>query len=99
MLASLGGTCTLCVQEGDLGEEGGVVTQRAKERIALLATVVVLGGGCMAYAATNYPEGKCGDPVEKDDSLLVEGMWFLGDADEPRDADGMGQWSCNNEKE
>ena len=75
-----------------------MVTRRAKWLIALLAAMVVLGGG-VAYAANSYPEGKCGDPVDKDDSLLVEGAWFLGDADEPRDADGRGQWSCINEKE
>jgi hypothetical protein len=65
-----------------------------------LAAMVVLGSG-VAYAANKYPEGKCGDPVDKDDSALVElvdGLSFLGDADEPRDADGMGEWSCINEK-
>jgi hypothetical protein len=70
--------------------------------ITLLAAMVMLGSG-VAYAANRYPEGKCGDPVDKDDSLLVEGAdgWLgkWGDADEPRDADGYGQWSCNNEKE
>ncbi len=75
-----------------------MVTQRAKRLLALLAAMVVLGSG-VAYAANKYPEGKCGDPVDKDDSLLVEGVWFIGDADEPRDADGKGEWSCINEKE
>jgi hypothetical protein len=70
--------------------------------LALLAAMVVLGSG-VAYAANRYPEGKCGDPVERDDSLLAEGAdgWlgpWIGDADEPRDADGYGQWSCINEK-
>jgi hypothetical protein len=70
--------------------------------LALLAAMVVLGSG-VAYAANRYPEGKCGDPVDKDDSLLAEGAdgllgSWIGDADEPRDADGYGQWSCINEK-
>jgi hypothetical protein len=70
--------------------------------LVLLAAMVVLGSG-VAYAANRYPEGTCGHPVDKDDSLLAEGAdgllgpW-IGDADEPRDADGMGQWSCINEK-
>ena len=61
--------------------------------------VVLLHGSGVAYAANRYPEGKCGRPVDKDDSLIAEGAdgllgpW-IGDADEPRDADGMGQWSC-----
>ena len=76
---------------------------RAPRVLAVVAAVVVLGSG-VAYAADRYPEGKCGDPVDKDDSLLAEaadewlGKW-MGDADESRDADGYGQWSCNNEKE
>jgi hypothetical protein len=73
-----------------------------KRLLALLAAMVVLGSG-VAYAANRYPQGKCADPVDKDDSPLAEGAdgllgpW-IGDADEPRDADGCGQWSCNNEK-
>jgi hypothetical protein len=70
--------------------------------IALLVAMVLLEGG-VVYAANTYPEAKCGDPVDKDDSLLAEqadwwlGKW-VGDADEPRDFDGVGQWSCINEK-
>jgi hypothetical protein len=79
------------------------VRNNMKRLLALLAAMVVLGSG-VAYAANRYPEGKCGDPVDRDDSLLAEGTdgWlgkWIGDADEPRDADGYGQWSCNNEKE
>jgi hypothetical protein len=74
-----------------------------KRLLALLAATVVLASG-VAYATNRYQEGKCGDPVDKDDSLLTEGAngWrgkWIGDADEPLDADGYGQWSCNNEKE
>jgi hypothetical protein len=73
-----------------------------KRLLALLAATVVLASG-VAYAADRYPKGKCGDPVDRDDSLLAEGAdgWLgnrIGDADEPRDADGYGQWSCNNVK-
>lgn len=57
-----------------------------KRLLALLAATVVLGSG-VAYAANRYPEGKCGDPVDKDDSLLAEGAdgWlgkWIGDADD-----------------
>ena len=62
-----------------------------------MVAMVLLGSG-VAYAANTYPEGKCSDPLDKDDSLLVEGPSFLGDADEPHDADGNGQWSCINER-
>lgn len=37
-----------------------------------MVAMVLLGSG-VAYAANAYPEGKCSDPVDKDDSLLVEG--------------------------
>jgi hypothetical protein len=73
-----------------------------KRLLALLAATVVLPSD-VAYAANRCPEGKCGDRMNKDDSLLAERAdgWlvkWIGDADEPRDADGCGQWSCNNEK-
>jgi hypothetical protein len=79
------------------------VRNNMKRLLALLAAMVVLASG-VAYATNRYPEGKCSDPVDKDDSLLAEGAdgllgKWIGDADEPRDADGYGQWSCNNEKE
>jgi hypothetical protein len=36
-------------------KEGGVLTNRAKELIALLVTMMVLVGAGMAYAANTYP--------------------------------------------
>jgi hypothetical protein len=77
--------------------------------ITRLAVMVVLVGGGVALAANSYPvahAAKCGDPVDEDDFLLVEGSdrWlgdreWVGDADEPGDADGFGYSSCINEKE
>src|SRR4028119_194794 len=89
-----------------LKENGKMVAQKVEILITLLAVMVVLVGGVVAFAANSYPEGKCGDPVDKDDFLLVEGAdrWlgdreWVVDADEPGDADGFGYSSCINEKE
>jgi hypothetical protein len=91
-----------------LKETGKIIAQKVKILITLLAVMVVLVGG-VAYAANSYPvahAAKCGDPVDEDDSLLVEGSdrWlgdreWVGDADEPGAADGFGYSSCIKEKE
>ncbi len=86
-----------------------MVAQKVEILLTRVAVMVVLVVGGVAFAASSYPvahAAKCGDPVDEDDSLLVEGSdrWlgdreWVGDADEPGDADGFGSSSCINEKD
>jgi hypothetical protein len=86
-----------------LKENGKIIAQKVKILITLLAVMVVLVVGGVAFAANSYPvahAAKCGDPVDEVDFLLVEGSdRWLGDREWVGDADGFGYSSCINEKD